>query len=69
MTVDDFDVQNDTNPPLKYKKPSLPTISAMKSAIAASGVAASYPTATLNKATKNDLIYICRLHNISVAGL
>lgn len=63
------DVRNDPNPPLKFKKPSLPTVSAMRTAIAASGVASSYPTATLEKATYNDLVYICRLHNISVAGL
>ena len=64
-----FDVKNDITPQNVRKPASLPTISALRAAIAASGVAASYPTATLQGATENDLIAICRTHSIPVAGL
>lgn len=65
-----FDPENDTVPALAYpgagQKPSVATL---RTAIAGSGVAASYPTARLETATKNDLVYICRVHSIAVAGL
>lgn len=64
-----FDVKNDVTPANVLKPPSLPTITALRAAIAGSGVAASYPTATLQQATENDLIAICRRHTIAVAGL
>lgn len=63
------DVRNDPQPTNKLKPPSAPTIANMRSAIAASGVASSYSTAQLERSTYNDLVYICRLHNIAVAGL
>jgi len=67
----DFDVNTDTTP--KQPFPSVsnvkPSIAALKTAISGSGVASSYPAAVLQAATKNDLIYICRTNNISVAGL
>ena len=65
-----FDVNADTTPVLSNKKANTkPTISALRTAIAGSGVADSYPTAILDGATKDDLIYICKTHSISVVGL
>lgn len=46
-----------------------PTIAQLKAAISGSGVAAKYPTAYMNSATKNDLISVCRVEGIAVAGL
>jgi len=46
-----------------------PTIAELKAAIAGSGVAASYSVAWMYAATKNDLIHVCRVHSIAVAGL
>lgn len=65
-----FDVNADSTPVLVNKKADTkPTIDALRTAIAASGVSASYPTAFLNAATKDDLIYVAKTHNISVVGL
>ena len=64
-----FDILNDKTPVLTFDHPSLPIVSAMRTAIAGSSASASYPAAVLDAATKNDLIYICRVHGISVAGL
>ena len=64
-----FDYVNDTTPVNTFDHPSLPVVSAMRSAIAGSAVSASYPSARLDAATKNDLVYICRTHSIAVAGL
>lgn len=63
------DVLNDPTPKLTNAKPSLPTIAAMRAAILASPQAASYPSARLDAATENDLVYICKTHSIAVAGL
>ena len=46
-----------------------PTIAELKAAIAGSGVSARYPASFMRSATKNDLIHICRVHSIAVAGL
>lgn len=46
-----------------------PTIAQLKAAIAASGVTAKYPAGFMFNATKNDLISICRVESIAVAGL
>lgn len=46
-----------------------PTIVELKAAIAGSGVSAKYPASFMSKATKNDLIYVCRREGIAVAGL
>lgn len=65
-----LDVNADTTPVLVNKKADTkPTISALRTAIEGSGVAASYPTAVLEASTKDDLIYICKTHSISVVGL
>lgn len=65
------DVNADTVPALPYPKTGakFPTISALRTAIAGSAEAASYPTATLEAMTKNDLIYVCRLHGIACVGI
>jgi len=62
-----FDVVNDTVPKRLNNRVVKPTISELRAAISGSGVAASYPTATLNSSTRNDLIRICRVHSITVA--
>ena len=41
----------------------------LKAAITGSGFAARYPASFLRAATKNDLISVCRIHGIAVAGL
>jgi branched-subunit amino acid aminotransferase/4-amino-4-deoxychorismate lyase len=65
-----FDVNADTTPVLSNKKADTkPTISALRTAIAGSDVTASYPSAFLDGATKDDLIYVCKTHGISVVGL
>lgn len=65
-----FDVNADSTPVLVNKKADTkPTIDALRTAIAGSGVSASYPAAFLNTATKDDLIYVAKTHNISVVGL
>lgn len=46
-----------------------PTIAELKAAISGSGFSARYPAAFMMSATKNDLISICRIHGIAVAGL
>jgi hypothetical protein len=63
----DFDVINDKLPKRLNNRTVKPTIAELKAAIAGSGVAASYPTRTLNSSTRNDLIRICRQHSIAVA--
>lgn len=66
----DFDTENDTLPKLPYAAVGyLPSTAALKAAISGSGVAASYPVSFMRTATKNDLIYVCRLHSITVTGL
>jgi hypothetical protein len=65
-----FDVKTDVTPVLVNKKADTkPTITDLRTAISGSGVSASYPTAFLNAATKDDLIYVCKTHGISVVGL
>lgn len=65
-----FDRNADTTPQMLNKRADTkPTVSALRTAIEGSGVAASYPTAVLETATKDDLVYICKTHNISVVGL
>jgi hypothetical protein len=46
-----------------------PNVGGLRTAIIGSAESASYPVAFLNTATKQDLIYICKLHGISVVGL
>ena len=69
----DFDTKNDITPALQFPSTTqggkFPTIAALKAAIAGSVVASSYPAATLQVSTKNDLVYICRLHGIAVVGI
>lgn len=46
-----------------------PSIEQLKDAIRHSAVSNSYPESFLYYATKNDLIYVCRVHDIAVPGL
>lgn len=63
------DIRSDVTPLLPFARPRKTDISAMRTAIGASGVSASYPSSFLDTATRNDLIYICRANSIAVAGL
>ena len=63
------DVKNDTTPANTLKLPSKPTISAMRTALLTVNGGASYPAATLNTMTQNDMVYACRLHGLTVDGL
>jgi hypothetical protein len=65
----DLDVRNGITPVNTIKQPSAPTVSALKAAISGSAHAAKYPAAFMHAATYNDLVYVCRLHGIAVAGL
>lgn len=65
-----FDVNADSTPVLVNKKADTkPTVAALRAAIAGDAVSASYPAAFLDAATKDDLIYVCKTHGISVVGL
>jgi hypothetical protein len=46
-----------------------PSVGGLRTAIIGSAESASYPVAFLNTATKQDLIYVCILHGITVEGL
>jgi hypothetical protein len=68
--VADYDIVNDGyNKGKNYVSGGLPSIAALKAAIAGSPQAASYPARTMNTMTENDLIFVCRTHGIAVAGL
>jgi hypothetical protein len=63
------DIKNGITPLNSRKLPSKPTVDAMKTAIGASGVSGSYPSAQLQTLQYNDLVAICRAHSITVDGL
>lgn len=63
------DTASDPSNLLKYRRPVQPSVSALRTAIAGSGVSAKYPTKVLDASSKNDLIYICKQEGITVAGL
>lgn len=65
----DLDVRNGITPVNAVKQPTAPTVAALKAAISGSGFSARYPAAFMLAATYNDLVYICRLHSIAVAGI
>lgn len=67
----DFDYANQSTPaasrlPTKGGKPA---IADLKTAISSSSASAKYSAKFMHQATKNDLIYVCRLEGISVPGL
>jgi hypothetical protein len=64
-----FDVNNDTTPSNKLTKPSAPLISDLRTALLAFNGGLSYPAATLNTMSENDLVYAARAHGLTVAGL
>lgn len=59
----------DYTPVLINRSDRGPSVAALRAAITGSGVAANYPSARLDVATKDDLIYICKTHNIAVTGM
>lgn len=61
------DVRNSPTPQNTLRPVVKPTIAELRSAIAGSPQAASYPTAVLEGSTRNDLIRIARQHSITVA--
>ena len=63
------DVRNDTTPQLQFKPPSEPTVTELRTALLTVNGGASYPAATLNTMTYNDMVYACRVHGLSVNGL
>ena len=65
----DHDVRNVTTPANTYKRPSKPTIADLRTALLTVNGGASYPAATLNTMTYNDMVYAARVHSLSVAGL
>lgn len=63
------DVRNDTTPALLFKPPSEPTVTELRTALLTVNGGASYPAATLNTMTYNDMVYAARVHALSVNGL
>lgn len=61
--------QNTTGAGKLVNEGAQPSIALLKAAISGSGVAAKYPAAFMMKATRNDLVYVCRVEGIAVAGL
>ena len=64
----EYDVINDPTPQNKFKKPSAPTVAALKSALTTFS-ATSYTPARLQTMNENDLIFACRSHGLTVVGL
>lgn len=64
-----LDVKNDITPTQQWDPPSLPSVSAMRTALASVNNGDSYTADRLNAMTKLDMIYACRAHNLSVTGL
>lgn len=65
----DFDPANQQSPVKLVVRGGKPTVAELKAAIAASPVSAKYPAKFMHTATKNDLISVCRVEGIAVAGL
>lgn len=63
-----FDIAYDTAPANRSMKPRGPSITNLKSALTTFN-ATSYTADRLNQMSKNDLIYACVTHNLTVAGL
>lgn len=63
-----YDVRNDVTPVQQWDKPSLPTITAMRSALTTFS-ATSYSATRLDTMTELDMFYACRVHSLSVPGL
>lgn len=62
------DIRNDVEPTQVLKMPSLPTISALRTALDTHS-STSYSSDRLNAMSKNDMISAARLHGLTVAGL
>ena len=59
----------DYTPVLVNRSDRGPSVAALKAAISGSGVSASYPAATMQTMTKDDLIFVCKTHSIAVTGM
>ncbi len=64
----DYDLPNAGTPTQAVKRPTAPTVANLKSALNTYN-ATSYTAARMLTMTYNDLVYACRLHGLSVAGL
>lgn len=64
-----FDVKNSVLPNNASKPPSLPTIAAMRTSLLTVNGGLSYPADRLEAMTRNDMIYACRQHGLTPAGL
>lgn len=63
------DVRNDVAPVNVLKRPSKPTISALRTALLTVNSGNSYPAYRLDAMTRNDMISAARLHSLTVDGL
>lgn len=63
----DKDVRVDTTPQLQFQAKPI-AVSALKTAITGSGVASHYPASFLQSASKNDLLYVCKLEGITITN-
>lgn len=63
-----FDIRYDTAPANQSTKPRGPSTANLRSALTTFN-ATSYSTTRLDAMSKNDLIYACVAHNLTVAGL
>ncbi len=65
----DFDPPNQNTPAATrlVNNFAKPTIAELKAAISGSGFASRYNADFMMKATRNDLLHVCRLHGITVA--
>lgn len=64
----EFDIKYDTAPQNPFGKPRGPQISAMKTALSTFN-SSSYSADRLSQMSKNDLVYACQIHGLTVAGL
>lgn len=65
----DYDPANSNGGVRLTVRGGLPKIADLKTAISGSAFSARYPAKFMYSATKNDLIYVAKLHGITVAGL
>jgi hypothetical protein len=63
-----FDTRYDTLPANPMTKPRGPSITNLRSALTTHN-ATSYSDSRLAAMSKNDMIYACVVHNLTVAGL
>lgn len=62
------DVRVDVTPQNVFRRSKGPTVTALRAALTAHN-ATSYSSTRLDSMTDNDMIFACRQHGLSVAGL